>query len=644
MGLVGVAKRIVAVGAAAIRRVVGPRIGLATGLQIGLTAGLLVLGISQIAVGQVAPSALKIGENTKLNAGGMFTFGYAGDYGDAIPSSHGLTWGLDGRMSGYYYSPNFLSFSATPYYNQSRSDSESQSLTGASGMDGTANFFTGSNFPGSVSYHYDRNSTGTLGLAGQPNFTTIGKGQGFSINWSALLPNWPTLSVGYAQGDGSGNIYGTSEETSSKNKLWNVHSNYQLMGFRMNAFYTRNNWNSVYPEFLTGASEEIQESSGQSVGFGVQHSLPIRGSFFANYNRSSSDGNFSSTGFSANSSSYTDDIESAGANFHPTSKLGFNVSENYTSNLNGYLEQSLTGNGAPVVGVSLGTGAHSMTLGGGANYQFTNFLSSSAQATYYDQYYFGKDYKGTFVSGTLSYGKRLWDMFTFSSTVLEMSNGQGTNSVGFIGNVNFFRRLSEGWSTSGQFSYAQNVQTLLVTYTTSYYNYGANVHKKFAGNRYNWSAGFNGSHSGLTSYSGTENHSESVSTSFASRWFTMQANYAKGVGQSLLGGGTLQGVAPTPGLTDFVTFSGDSYGGGFSVQPLRRMVLAGSYTRSLSDTLGQTVSHNDTEVYNAQLQYHLRRIGLQAGYTRFSQGISALGTPQSTTSYFVGFSRWFDFF
>ena len=74
------------------------------------------------------------------------------------------------------------------------------------------------------------------------------------------------------------------------------------------------------------------------------------------------------------------------------------------------------------------------------------------------------------------------------------------------------------------------------------------------------------------------------------------------------------------------------------------MSISGSYNRAISNTFAQTISHNDTEIYNAQLQYHLRRIGLQAGYTRFSQGISAVGTPASTTSYFVGFSRWFDFF
>jgi hypothetical protein len=73
-------------------------------------------------------------------------------------------------------------------------------------------------------------------------------------------------------------------------------------------------------------------------------------------------------------------------------------------------------------------------------------------------------------------------------------------------------------------------------------------------------------------------------------------------------------------------------------------VIAGSFSRAISDTVSTTASHNNTEIFNAQLQYHLRRIGLQAGYTRFTQGISAVGAPASTTSFFVGMTRWFDFF
>jgi hypothetical protein len=608
--------------------------------------GLAVLVMAQLVFAQQPQShapELSIGENTKLSAGGLVTFGYSGDYGDVVSSQHGLTFGVDGRLAGYYYNPNFISFTATPYYNQSRDNSSYQSLTGASGISATANLFSGSHFPGSVSYRYDRNSSGTFGLTGQPNFTTIGKGEGFGINWSALLPKWPTLSVGYSQGDGSGTIYGTSQETNSNTRLFNVRSGYQIAGFRLNGFFDRNSLHSKFPEFLAGQSASVQNSTGKDVGVGALHSLPLHGQFYANYNRSSADTNyFSNAGLSSNRSSYTDNIVNTGASFHPTQKLSLNVTENYTSNLNGFLAQSLSSSGTTQPGISLGSGAHSSTMGGGATYQFTNNLSASSQATYYDQEYFGKNYTGTYVSGTVNYGKRLLDMFTFSGSVIDSSNGQGTNALGFIGNVNFFHRI-KGWQVSGVFSYAQNVQSLLVTYTTSYYSYSANVHRRLPAGL-QWTAAFNGTQSGLTNYQGTSSRSESYSTSLGSRKFTATGNYSRSTGISLLGAGGLVPVSGTPGVNDFITFSGSSYGGGVSVTPLRRLVIAGSFNRAISNTLSQTISRNNTEVFNGQLQYHLRRIGLQAGYTRFTQGISAVGAPANTTSYFVGISRWFDFF
>jgi hypothetical protein len=607
--------------------------------------GLAVLAVTQLVSAQQS-TGITVGENTKLNAGALFTFGYQGAYGDEIPSNHGLNFGVDGTMSGSYYNPNFLSFTAHPYYNQSRNDSSYQSLTGASGIDATANFFTGSHFPGSFTYHYDANSTGTFGLAGQPSFTTQGKGQGFGINWSALLPDWPTLSVGYSQGSGHSTIYGTDQEDNSSTRLFNVHSTYAISGFRLNAYFDHNTLDSKYPNFLSGTGESLQDSSGHDLGFGAQHNLPLHGSFYVNYNRASASSDYRSTQnpneTNGNASSYTDSTETANATFHPTTKLSLNVTQNYTNNLTGYVAQNVGGNGGPVPGLNLGSGSYSSTLGGGASYSITSYLSASAQATYYDQHYFGKSYSGEYLSGTLNYGKRLFDMFTFSGSVIESSNGQGNNALGFMGNVNFSRNFGR-WQTSGQFSYAQNVQTLLVTYTTSYYQYSANLHRRIIGGL-TWTAAFNGNHSGLTNFQGTSTHGEGYSTSLSMRRVAVNAMFSKSTGISLLGAGGIITPTPTPGLTDYILFSGSAYGGGLSVTPLKRLTISGSFSRALSDTIASTTSHNNTEIFNAQMQYHLRRIGLQAGYTRFTQGISAIGAPVNNTTYFVGMTRWFDFF
>jgi hypothetical protein len=326
--------------------------------------GLTVLAIAQIATGQ--QQQLSLGENTKLNAGGLFSFGYTGDYGDAVPSNHGLDLGFDGRVAGYYYNPNFISFTANPYYNQSRADSDYQSITGASGVNATANFFTGSNYPGSVTYHYDANSTGTFGSVGQPNFTTYGKSQGFGINWSAMVPDWPTLSVGYSQGTGHGTLYGTDQESDSSTRLFNVHSNYQISGFRLNGYFDRNRFDSEFPQFLSEQAQ-VQDSTDHDLGFGVQHSLPLHGSFYVNYNRASATSDYllsqGQNENTADTSSYTDSTETANATFHPTQKLGFNVTQNYTDNLSGYLAQNVGTGEAPVPGINLGSGSHSSTLG-----------------------------------------------------------------------------------------------------------------------------------------------------------------------------------------------------------------------------------------------------------------------------------------
>src|ERR1700758_162471 len=438
-----------------------------------------MLGLAVLAVAQLASAQLQVGDNTKLNAGALVTVGYTGDYGDAIPSTHGLDLGVDGKFSGYYYNPNFISFEATPYYNRSNTNSSYQSLTGASGIVGSANFFSGSKFPGSVTYHYDANSTGTFGLAGQPTFTTYGRGQGFGINWSALFPDLPTLSVGYSQGSGHSTVYGTTDEANSSSRLFNVRSTYDLAGFRLNGFYDHTWVDSKFPQFLAGQQEAVQDSNGQDIGVSAQHDLPFHGLFNITYNHANADSQFASTQSQNNTTNYTTNNENTSATFHPTDKLSFNATQTYTDNLTGYLTQNLTNNGTIIPGINLGAGSHSITVGGGAGYQFTSYISAQAQATYYDQVYFGKDYTGSYLSGTVNYNRRLFDMFTFSASVIDSSNGQGNNALGFMGNVNFLRNF-RGWQTAGALSYAQNVQTLLVTYTTSYYNYSANVHRKLS--------------------------------------------------------------------------------------------------------------------------------------------------------------------
>ncbi len=77
-----------------------------------MQAGLLLLAVPVVA-------QVKFGE-TSTNLNGTISSGYSATYGNLTPSTHGWTIGGDGTFSGSYHSPNFLSFTVSPYLNQSQ--------------------------------------------------------------------------------------------------------------------------------------------------------------------------------------------------------------------------------------------------------------------------------------------------------------------------------------------------------------------------------------------------------------------------------------------------------------------------------------------------------------------------------------------
>jgi hypothetical protein len=596
-----------------------------------------------------ANAQVQVGDNLSLNLSGLLTAGYVGNYGDQIPSNHNLELGGSAVLDGSYYNPNFINFSVDPYYNQSRANSSFQSLTDSSGVAANVNFFSGSRFPGYASYNYTRNSTGTFGLAGNPNFTTVGNSQGFGIGWSALLPNWPTLSVSYSQGDGSGTVFGTNEESSGSTKTLNVRSTYEVAGWRLAGQYNHLNINSNFPYFLSGeVATNFSDSTGNSITASAIHTLPWHGTVALTFNHSTYSGDYgSSLGETSGVTDYTTNIETANVSFRPTNKLGLYVNQAYTDNLNGYLYQNIANGGGGIPIIQLNSQSSSSTLSSGATYNFTSNLYGQAQMTYYDQMYYGNSFQGTYFSGTVGYGKRILDTFTLSASVIESSNQFANSSLGFIANLNAFRRFGPGWEFSGGFSYAQNVETLLVTYTASYYNYNGNLHKRL-GRGMQWTGVVNGNHSGFTQQPGTINQSLGFSTSLALRRIDFTANYIQAKGQALLTSTGITPIPPTPGLPieGLIVYNAKSYGASVNMTPIPRLTISGTWSHSTSDTLSNaTPSNNKTDIFYGQVQYRLRKISLLGGYTKFFQGISASGTPPGTQySYFIGATRWFNFF
>ena len=63
----------------------------------------LLLLIAKATLAQV-----QVGDDVTMRMNGNITAGYAGDYGNLIPSDHGLNFGADAQLSGDYYNPNFM--------------------------------------------------------------------------------------------------------------------------------------------------------------------------------------------------------------------------------------------------------------------------------------------------------------------------------------------------------------------------------------------------------------------------------------------------------------------------------------------------------------------------------------------------------
>jgi len=263
------------------------------------------------------------------------------------------------------------------------------------------------------------------------------------------------------------------------------------------------------------------------------------------------------------------------------------------------------------------------------------------------QNYAGVTYSDTLYGGGVSYTRQILggylgaNLNVFDSVI----DGKNSNSLGYNANANYNRRIG-AWQFGGFFNYAQNVQTLLVTYNSSFYSFSGNVARRF-GPLY-WTANAGGGRTGIASVPGSDSSSQSYSTSLGTNRVSLAASYNQSTGNALAGG---SGLIPTP-LPPIIPpellvfYGGQSYAVTLSGSPVRHMSASLSYVNVRSNITNQGVgSWNRLEEENAYLSYQFRKIGIQGGYTYFNQGFSASGLPPaSVSSFFVGVFRWFNFF
>jgi len=589
-----------------------------------------------------ASAQVTIGDNISMNLNGQASFGYTADYGSTIKSDHGLNFGGSGNLTGSYYSPSFLNFDISPYYNQSRANSTSQAISDSSGITASAFLFSGSHFPGSVSYSKGYNSLGTFGAPGVANFTSHGNTDGFSVGWGVNLPDLPTLNATYLQGHSNYSIYGEDANGSSTYRNLNLHSNYRWDGFNLNGGYVRSQNHSDYPLLITN-ERETASNSGDSYSFGASHDLPFHGSVSGNYNHSNFDSEFSQ-------GSYHGSINTVSSNvtLHPKDRLALGANVVYTDNLLGTLVQNIVTAGGIIRQETPGQSSNSLDMGGIASYNLTQHFLLSGTIERRQQQYFGKTFGSNGLTGSVSYwnhvlGGSLSSVLAVTRTTVDAS---GLSRIGLLSSLTYSRRMGN-WELSGSGNYYQNTQTLLVGYTTSGFGFTAAVGRKIGYLHWNGSAG--GSRSLLNTTAGYGSHSQNYTTGLSAKWFGVSASYAKSDGTALLGG---TGLVPTPLPnpiplpTDIIVYGGHSYGGGLGLNPFKRFTASASFSRAFSDTLNGTLgSHNNTENAVVHLQYQFRQMWFTAGYSKFNQGFSASSTPPAdVNTYFFGVQRWFNFF
>lgn len=585
---------------------------------------------------------LQLGE-TSTRASGTLSSGYSATYGNMTNSSHGWTFGGVGNFSGYFHNPNFLSYDFSPYLNQSRANSNFQSISDASGVNLSANIFSGSKFPGSVSYSKAYNSEGNYSVPGLANFVTHGNSDTFGINWSENLPDAPSFSAGFQTGRSQYNVYGGNTDGNNSFHSLNLHSNYKWVGFNMGAYYITGTNHSLVPQVVTGTPLNIH-SSNDAYGYNLSHILPLHGSFSAGINRSSWNSDFLGT-----SSTGTIDTVIANAGVHPTDKLSFTATANYSDNLAGQIIQSVIAAGGSAAGLNSSQSSDSLDLMTVGTYTPVPNLQTSAFFERRTQSFLGQTYGVRSYGGSATFTHVLLNgTFNSSASVTANSSEQnGQDTIGLSASENYSNVLY-GWHVNESFSYAQNVQTLLVTYMNSFYNYSGNLRRNWG--LFSLSAGAGGSRTALTDQPGTSSSGESYNASLAYGTFlTATGNYSKSDGQALATGAGLVGVpVPTPVLPSSLVslFGGKSYSFGLSSTPTKRLIVAATYAKSTSNTMSNGISSaNDNIQYNALMQYQVRKLNFISGYSRLQQGFSSTGTqPEIVSSYYMGLSRWFNLF
>src|SRR5208283_201796 len=296
----------------------------------------------------------------------------------------------------------------------------------------------------------------------------------------------------FLTGNNQYSVYGTDNQGNSAFHTLSLRSAYLIDGFNMTGFYSQGGNHSLVPEVVSGQAGSQIHSSFDGIGFGVSHRLPLQGSISGNVNRSGWNSDY--LGSQTNG-----DIDTANlfASLRPAEKITVSGSMQYSDNLTGQLIQALAGAGTVVAGLQGNQASNSLDMQAMSTYLPTRDLQTTLFVERRTQLFESETYGVDSYGGGATYTRRMREgtFNTSLSFVGNRSDQNGEDTLGFSTSANYSSVIA-GWHLNGSFGYAQNMQTLLVTYLNSSYNFSGNARRRFG--KLSVSAGGGGSRTALS--------------------------------------------------------------------------------------------------------------------------------------------------
>mgnify|MGYP005812952127 CR=1 FL=1 len=609
-------------------------------------------------------SQVNLGENIKLGLSGNASFGYLGTFSEVDTSQTDAAFVADLTCS--YYSPQFLQFRITPYYNESRLNSNYSSITGGKGISAVANLFSGSHIPLDVSFSKDYNSEGDFNVPGSVGaYRTRGDSQTLNIGWSFLSEKLPSVHVGYGLSSSNYQLLGSDSNGSGDSHIFSVGSGYRVAGFNLSGLFSDSTINQTIPTIASQTTSFNESTNQKSEQFSVNRRLFDSANWNLNFNRSTMH-----TDYTGTPSDETFDSVSTGLSLSPIDKLTLNFALNYTTNLSALvLTNILTTSVNPALSSALSSSeikANAATEPVGAataNYS-SDYLEYGVRASYnltdnlIADGSFDRRSQSTFVNTAFTTNTSTAGL-TFSHPLaggqfgahyglsVFTSDTANETALGNFATINY-SHLLWNWQTTSGFQLSRSTETAYLNYTQTGYGFDFGASHALAGA---WRIALtarvgksmlDGVNNSDTLYSG-------YSVAISGRRFSFGGGYNRSSGNSLQ---SLNGLVSTPVTgqillpTLLVMYRGDSYYGSGAYHPTKYLRLVADYSHvRYSTNSSSSISNNLMNEFDIKSEYEFRQLRFTTGYSHINQGVGTMyGTPVTIDTVYAGVSRHFDFF